>query len=182
MALFAETFILKLDLPFSEYWLPLLIGMGVGVCALRRRLVFGKQRAGNSSKATADVRPGSIYPRQCQRAAPVIPKARQSHGSLHRVSRCQGQGRARGSWTAPWAVCACNRPRNTRPGVKMAVLPVNAPEMTPWVDIEVRTAVSSTTATNSAANSSKPRTGLSCSCSARNKIADLRLSILDLRM
>src|SRR5262245_60199665 len=45
MALFAETFVLKLDLPFSEYWLPLLIGMGVGFCVLGAgRLVFKRQR------------------------------------------------------------------------------------------------------------------------------------------
>ena len=34
MAILAESFVLRLELPYSEYWLPLAIGMGVGFLAL----------------------------------------------------------------------------------------------------------------------------------------------------
>ncbi len=29
--MFAESYVLQVDLPYSEYWLPLVIGMAVGV-------------------------------------------------------------------------------------------------------------------------------------------------------
>ena len=45
MATFASTFVLKLEIPYSEFWIPLLIGMGVGVVALTAcKLVGGRKK------------------------------------------------------------------------------------------------------------------------------------------
>src|SRR4051812_26782410 len=53
MAVFAETYVLKLDIPYSEYWLPLLIGMGVGICALSvSRLAFGRKKTVSRNQET----------------------------------------------------------------------------------------------------------------------------------
>jgi hypothetical protein len=45
MPVFAESYVLRVELPYSEYWLPLLIGMGVGVFALTvsKVVAFGRK-------------------------------------------------------------------------------------------------------------------------------------------
>ena len=139
MALFADTYVLKLDLPFSEYWLPLLIGMGVGVCALSfSKLVFGKKKrlpkkppqtldhdpftAGSTSEQRKSFRregnPTEVYL--------AFPDKKKSPNRAWVLDRSMGG-------------IGLQVSDEYKADTPMAVLPVNAPEMTPWVDIVVRT-------------------------------------------
>src|SRR5438093_625901 len=54
MAIFADSFVLQLNLPYSEYWLPLAIGMVVGICALTvsKLVCAGKKELVPQPKAT----------------------------------------------------------------------------------------------------------------------------------
>ncbi len=143
MALFAETFVLKINVPFSEYWLPLLIGMGVGVCALgAARLVFGKRQRPQDA----------VQPRQPQ-VFNHDPFTQGSTSEQRKSYRRQGnpteiyiahpdaKDRPARAWVIDRSIGGLCIHASTEylPSSVLTVLPVNAPEMTPWVDIEVRT-------------------------------------------
>jgi hypothetical protein len=139
MGIFAETYVLKVDLPFSEYWLPLIIGMGVGVCALSvSKLAFGRRKAvpkkaaqtfdrdpfteGSTNEQRKSFRRGG-NPTQVHVAFPDR-KNQPAHGWV--IDRSMGG-------------IGLQVSNEYKPEEKLAVLPINAPEMTPWVDIVVRT-------------------------------------------
>jgi hypothetical protein len=142
MTIFAEAYVLKVDLPFSEYWLPLLIGMGVGVCALTMgKLVFGrrKQVAKVESPPTA---PAQEFDPFTQGSASEMRKSFRREGNLTEVFIALAGQKQRPSHalvvdrSTGGLGLKCNT--EVAPGTRLAVLPVNAPSMTPWVDIEVR--------------------------------------------
>ena len=139
MVVFAESYVLKLDLPYSEYWLPLVIGMGVGLCAISvGKLAFGRKNhlhqkppqnfnhdpftQGSASEQRKSFRrqgnPTGVFialPEKKDKPAQGLVLDRSMGGICLHVSD------------------------EYKAGAQLAVLPVNAPTMTPWVDIEVRT-------------------------------------------
>jgi hypothetical protein len=145
MTILAEAYVLKVDLPFSEYWLPLLIGMGVGVCALS----MGKMTMGMLGLGR-------------KKAAPLPPPAPKAEGDPFMQGSPSEQRksfRRHGNPTGVFIALPAEKDQplqgwvldrsiggmclqaseEFKPGTQLCVLPVNAPPMTPWVDIEVRT-------------------------------------------
>jgi hypothetical protein len=139
MAAFADTFVLKLNLPYSEYWLPLAIGMSVGLCALTlSRLVFGRKKPRPEMRPVQSIQydpftQGSpteqrkSYRRQGNPVEVFIALA----GQKDRPARGLVLDRSIGG------ICLLAR-SEFKAGTPVAVLPTNAPNTTPWVDIEVR--------------------------------------------
>jgi hypothetical protein len=140
MAMFAEAVVFKVNLPYSEYWLPLLVGMAVGLCAVTvSRLVFGRKKE-------------SVAPPEPRQRVEFDPFTQGSPTEQRKSFRRQGnpievyvavQGdkeRPLRGWVldrSMGGVCL-QIAAELDPGAQLAVLPVNAPNTTPWVDIEVR--------------------------------------------
>ena len=144
MGIFADTYVLKVNLPYSEYWVPLLIGMGVGVCALTVCKVAGGRK-----------KPVVKMPE------PEIPKSDPDHDPFTQGSTSEQRKSFRRQGNPTQVYVALPERKDTpgtglvldrsvggiclqasdefAPDTKLAVLPVNAPSMTPWVDIVVRT-------------------------------------------
>ncbi len=138
MALCAE-FPLKLDLPYSEYWLPLLMGMGAGVLALAAgRLIF---RKAPPPPPPAPV-PKEDYDPFTQGSPSEQRKGYRRGGNPTQVFFAlpgQKVNPQRG-WVldrSSGGLCLLVD-QEIHQGTLMAVLPVNAPALTPWVDIDVR--------------------------------------------
>src|SRR5262249_49783323 len=124
-----------------EYWLPLLIGMGVGLMAI----VVGRsvlwRRSGYVPQDAAD-----------KTAKDYDPFTEGSRSDQRRSYRRQGNPirvfySLPGRKDAPSEGCGVDRsmggiclgtPDEAPPGTILSILPMNAPPMTPWVDIEVR--------------------------------------------
>lgn len=139
-SMFAEK-LLRVDLPYSEYWLPLLIGMGVGLMAIVVvRGVFWRR----SGYVPADT------PKQD--ASNYDPFAEGSRSDQRRSYRRQGNP-IRVHYCPPGRKDTPNEgfvidrsmggiclgtPDEVAPGTVLSIMPMNAPPMTPWVDIEVR--------------------------------------------
>jgi hypothetical protein len=140
MGIFADAYTLKLDIPYSEYWLPLLIGMGVGVCALTAgKFALGRRRAAAVPRQQAsqpDYDPFTTGSYNDQR------KAYRRQGNLTAVNLAIG-----GNKVNPVPGLVLDRSvggigllvdREFAPGTRLDVLARNAPTTTPWVEIEVR--------------------------------------------
>ncbi|MCI0380042.1 MAG: PilZ domain-containing protein [Gemmataceae bacterium] len=140
----ADTFILKVDIPYSEYWLPLAIGMVVGMVAIMvGRLAFSKKPVNAPVKVPLKVSsvPGNFDPfvqgspselrRTLRRGGNpkdvlyALPenKDRPVHGLV--IDRSTG------------GLCLYTF-QEFQPGAHLVVIPANAPELTPWVELEVR--------------------------------------------
>jgi hypothetical protein len=142
MGIFAETYVLKVDLPYSEYWLPLLIGMGVGICALSACKLVSAGRKKHACKKPAQ-------PIERERD----PFTEGSPSELRKSYRRQGnptevyialpdqKNRSSKGWVIDRSMggLGIQASDEVKPGTQLAVLPVNAPPLTPWVDIQVRT-------------------------------------------
>ena len=146
MALFAESFVIKVNVPYSEYWLPLLIGMGVGVCALVvGKLVFGRRAlianvpaaAGPQPKAEDAFDPFTTGSPTEQRKS----YRRQGNPIEVYVAFPEQKERPRRGWVLDRSMggLCLQTSDELKPGELLSVLPISAPNMTPWVDIEVRT-------------------------------------------
>src|SRR5262245_23001069 len=132
--MFAEK-LLRVDLPYSEYWLPLLIGMGVGLMAI----VVGRgvlwRRSGYVPQEAAD-----------KNAKDYDPFTEGSRSVQRRSYRRQGNPirvfySLPGRKDAPSEGCVVDRsmggiclgtPDEAPPGTILSILPMNAPPMTPW--------------------------------------------------
>jgi hypothetical protein len=141
MAILAESFVLRLELPYSEYWLPLAIGMGVGFLALIvSKLAFVSKR--NVPAPVQKPEPtqrdpfteGSTTEQRKSVRRQGNPTA--VHVALPHNKKDPAQGWVLDRSTGGLCLQAS---QEYAPGTQLAVLPVNAPTMTPWVDIEVRT-------------------------------------------
>jgi hypothetical protein len=139
----ADTFILQVDIPFSEYWLPLAIGMIVGVLSIWvGRLAFTKKPdpvlnpplkatsvprnfdpfvQGSPSELRKTYRRGG-NPKDVLYAMPEN-KDQPKHGLV--IDRSTG------------GLCLYTF-EEFQQGTRFIVLPAHAPEMTPWVELEVR--------------------------------------------
>ncbi len=141
MAIIAETFVLKLDIPLSEYWLPLIIGMGVGVCALTvSKLAFGRKNAISKKPKPAqtfDRDPFTEGSTNEQRKS----FRREGNPTQVRLAFPDRKNQPACGWVLDRSMggIGLQVSNEYKPDEKLAVLPVNAPEMTPWVDIVVRT-------------------------------------------
>src|SRR5947209_12802934 len=137
--MFADTYILKVDVPFSEYWLPLLIGMGVGVLALTAGKVASghRKRIHEKPKQTCDHDPFTQGSATEQRRS----FRRQGNPTEVYIAFPDHKKSPARAWVLDRSMGGLCMQASTEydPGTQLAVLPVNAPEMTPWVDITVRT-------------------------------------------
>ena len=144
MAIFADTYVLKIDLPYSEYWIPLLIGMGVGACALTACKFVGSRKKPilpepqrELPKSDPDHDPFTQGSTSEQRKS----FRRQGNPTLVYVALPERKDAPSEGLVLDRSVGGlCLQTSNEiAPDTKLAVLPINAPSMTPWVDIEVRT-------------------------------------------
>jgi len=138
--MFAER-MLSLNLPYSEYWLPLVIGMGVGFLTIMvlRSVAF---------------KPGAYVPRDSQKkeGKDFDPFMEGSRSDQRRSFRRGGstiqvyfappdrKDMPNEAWVVDRSmggVClGCNV--EVPVGTTICLLPFNAPPLTPWVDVEVR--------------------------------------------
>ena len=138
MAMLAD--VLRLELPYSEYWLPLVIGMGVGVCALTvSKLAFGRKSLVPQAKPeqTLNHDPFTAGSTTEQRKS----FRRQGNPTGVRIALPDQKNQPSEGWVldrSMGGICI-QASQPYAPGTQLAVLPVNAPTMTPWVDIEVKT-------------------------------------------
>jgi hypothetical protein len=142
MAIFAESYVLKVEIPYSEYWIPLLIGMGVGICALSAcKLMFGRKKEivpDNPQKPqTLDHDPFTQGSTSEQRKS----FRRQGNPTEVHVALPHQKNSPYKGWVLDRSTggLGLHVHDEIKAGTQLVVLPVNAPSMTPWVDIEVRT-------------------------------------------
>jgi hypothetical protein len=130
---------LSVNLPYSEYWLPLLIGAGVGILAIIVLRSLAPQKA--------------YVPREEKKEAREYDPFIQGGRSDQRRSFRRGGSTIRVHYAFPdrknhpeeaWVIDRsmgglCLGVSNELPeGTILSLLPLNAPPMTPWVDVEVR--------------------------------------------
>jgi hypothetical protein len=143
MAILADTYILRVDLPFSEYWLPLIIGMGVGFCAITvGKLAVGRKQPSFKVEEKAPENPDDRDP-FTEGSASEQRKShrRQGNPTAVRVALDGQKDQPAEAWVmdrSMGGVCLQSS-QEYRPGTRLSVLPANAPSMTPWVELEVRT-------------------------------------------
>ncbi len=140
MAIFAEAYVLRLEVPYSEYWLPLAIGIGVGLCALTvSKFAFGRR----------ELTPNVKTP-QAQNHDPFTQgSSTEQRKSFRRqgnpiqifIALPDDKDRPERGWVLDRSMggMCIQVNEEVAVGTLLAVLAVNAPSMTPWVDIEVRT-------------------------------------------
>src|SRR5262249_13071509 len=140
MALFAGAYVLKLELPYSEYWLPLAIGMGVGVCALTvSKLAFGRKSLVPRQKPEQKLNHDPFTEGSTSEQRKSF--RRQGNPTCIHIALPEQKDQPSEGWVldrSMGGICI-QASQEYAPGTKLAVLPVNAPTMTPWVDVEVRT-------------------------------------------
>ena len=144
MSLLAESYILKVNLPYSEYWLPLAIGLSVGLCAISMaKLVFGRKKVKAcppiTSKTNSDAGEHDPFT-EGSTSEKRKSFRRQGNPTEVYVAFPDRKEKPFQGWVLDRSMGGlCLTVRNEmKPGTPLAVLPVNAPNMTPWVDIEVR--------------------------------------------
>jgi hypothetical protein len=140
MAIFAESYVLKLELPYSEYWLPLVIGMGVDVCALTvSKLAFGRKPLVPRQKPEQTLKHDPFTDGSTTEQRKSF--RRQGNPTGVHIALPDQKKQPSEGWVldrSMGGICI-QASQEYPPGTQLAVLPVNAPTMTPWVDIEVRT-------------------------------------------
>jgi hypothetical protein len=140
MAMFADAVVFKVNLPYSEYWLPLLMGMAVGLGAVTvSKLVFGRKK---ESEPAPEPKQRVEFDPFTQGSPTEQRKSFRRQGNPIEVYvALQGEKeRPLRGWVldrSMGGVCL-QVAAELDAGVQLAVLPVNAPTTTPWVDIEVR--------------------------------------------
>lgn len=128
------------NLPYSEYWLPLLIGVGVGVAAILviRPLVSrsGPVPQPQDKAAKQEFDPFSIGSPSEQRKA----YRRGGHPVEVLYSLPDRKKQPFQGWVVDRSVGGLCLTVNQEfaEGTVLAVIPANAPPMTPWVEVEVR--------------------------------------------
>lgn len=134
---------MRLDLPYSEYWLPLVIGMGVALVAL----LVGKLTLTRRGRAVTP--PPEVVVKSKVEYDPFV---QGSPSELRRAFRREGnptevliamdgqKDRPGRGWVLDRSTGGLRLlvSEEYRQGLVLAVLPVNAPTMTPWSEIEVR--------------------------------------------
>lgn len=138
--MFADN-LLKVNLPYSEYWLPLAIGMGVGFFAvLMLRSTIAKPAAyvpcDEKKKETRDYDPFMEGSRSDQRRS-----FRRGGSTIHVYYAFPDKKNQPGeAWVIDRSMGGmCLGVGEEVPvGAVISVLPFNAPPMTPWVEVEVR--------------------------------------------
>jgi hypothetical protein len=144
MAILADTYVLRVDLPFSEYWLPLVIGMGVGLCAISAgKLAFGRKKnpvfkpEERPPEKTVDRDPFTQGSASEQRKS----LRRQGNPTAVHVALDGQKDQPQQAWVMDRSMggLCLQGSQEYRPGTRLSVLPANAPAMTPWVELEVRT-------------------------------------------
>jgi hypothetical protein len=139
MAIFAERYLLQLDLPYSEYWLPLLLGMAVGFLAI----VVGKLAFFRKSVRldSAPPRPKSEYDPFVQGSLSEQRKSYRRAGNPTHIyyAPVDRKDSPQRGWVldrSMGGMCLLTE-EEVQPQTILAVIPVNAPPMTPWVEITV---------------------------------------------
>lgn len=136
-----DAFPLRLDIPYSEYWLPLVIGVGVGVLAIGvGRLVLGKGQSGYEPQPMT-IQSAQTYDPYLQGSPSEQREHFRRNGNPTEVYFAFPGQKAkplRGfvvdrSLGGVCMLCA----EEVKEGTILAMLPVSAPEMTPWIDVKV---------------------------------------------
>jgi hypothetical protein len=135
--MFAE--MLRVNLPYSEYWLPLLIGAGVGFLAiLAMKATMGKPVEGPAEQLPErkEYDPFTEGSRSDQR------RSFRRGGSTIKVFYAfpDRKNHPDEAWVIDRSMggLCLGAPTEVPVGTVLSLLPVNAPPMTPWVDVEVR--------------------------------------------
>jgi hypothetical protein len=132
------------DLPYAEYWVPLLVGVGMGL------MVIGFiHRVGRRQTAVPPPKPapkkGLEFDPFVQGSATEQRRALRRGGNpvevhLRRTESKEGKEPLLCGWVLDRSVgglCLLS-PQEFAPDTFWSVLPVNATPMTPWVDVEIR--------------------------------------------
>jgi len=138
MAIVAEAYVLTVDLPYSEYWLPLAIGMGVGLCAVTvSKLVFERKKPRRRKPEQAVPDPFTAGSHSEQRKS----YRRQGNPTGVFIALPDQKDKPMEGWVLDRSMGGICLQANSEfaPDTQLAVLPMNAPTMTPWVDIQVKT-------------------------------------------
>jgi len=137
--LFQAPNLLPMNVPLSEYWLPLAMGMCVGaLCILMgRHLLVGRPKAPLLLKP----KPKSFFDLFAQGSPSNLRKAARRGGNLVEVLYARPEGRSNPlkGWVMDRSVAGlCLWLGEDFPeGTILAVLPVSASSVTPWTDVEV---------------------------------------------
>lgn len=130
---------LKVNLPYSEYWLPLSIGAGVGFLAiLALRVTLLKPVAQDSEQAPErkEYDPFTEGSRSDQR------RSFRRGGSTVKVYYAfpDRKNHPEEAWVMDRSMggLCLGAPTEVPVGTILSLLPLGAPAMTPWVDVEVR--------------------------------------------
>ena len=127
-------------LPYQQYWLPLAIGIAAGVvCILTGNLVWRAKRPAGQKPAAA--RPDQYDP-FVQGSMTEQRKSHRRGGNLVQVlyARPDNRKNPRRALVLDRSVGGVRlaAEEDGATGTRLMVLPANAPELTPWVEIEVR--------------------------------------------
>jgi hypothetical protein len=140
MAMFAEGYLLQIQLPYSEYWLPLAIGIGVGLLAITASKLTFLRRAHAApvrpAKAQEEYDPFTLGSPTEQRKS----FRRTGNPTMVYLAQPDCKDQPKQGWVldrSMGGLCILVDDE-VEAGTSLAVIPVNAPPMTPWVDIEVR--------------------------------------------
>lgn len=138
--MFAERMI-RLNLPYSEYWLPLAIGMGVGFFAIVvMRSVLGRTSTYTPrAKATPEIKEFDPF---VQGSRSDQRRSFRRGGSTVQVYYAfpEQKNHPLEGWVVDRSMggMCLGAGQEVPVGTVLSVLPFNAPPMTPWVEIEVR--------------------------------------------
>jgi hypothetical protein len=128
-------------LQFWEIWVPLAVGVGVG-CLFIILGRSGSRRRHAASLTESGPKPSSDYDPFVMGSPSEQRKTYRRGGNPVEVLVASGHS-ASPEWRG-WIVdrstgglCVCV-PQEIKPGTIVRVLPVHAPEMTPWTDVEIR--------------------------------------------
>ena len=144
MAIFASAYVIEVDLPYSQFWLPLLIGMGVGVVALTAcKLVGGRKKAAPVKVEEEQPKSDPDHDPFTQGSTSEQRKSFRRQGNPTQVNIALPHRK-----DAPLSGVVVDRSvgglclhvsDEIAPGTTLSVIPLNAPAIAPWVDIEVKT-------------------------------------------
>jgi len=144
MSLFAASYVLTLELPGLGYVVSLAIGVGVGLCAIFvGKLAFGRKKPNPSKNPGPDSkRAEPVHDPFTEGSPSELRKSMRREGNPTEIFLAKPDNKNKPSrgWVLDRSLGGLYIAvgEEFKPGTKLAVLPANAPPMTPWVDIEVR--------------------------------------------
>jgi hypothetical protein len=132
----------RLDLPYPEYWIPLLIGLGAGLVAVLVGKLALSRRQTSVKTQELEVKAKVDYDPFVQGSPSELRKTFRRDGNPTEVLVAFGPNKSRPGkgWVLDRSTGGLRMlvDQEFQQGAILSILPSSAPNMTPWTEIEVR--------------------------------------------